>query len=149
MKRQGMNRTTLFLIAFACAIAAPHLACAEQTCPPTIKVEQKASSPDANWNVTYSNYDTALAGVTIFEGPPANQGSLAPDNEQTTHDTLHQTWKLPKSDAGYWLQCNYANTTAQISRRLPPNLSRCDVTYDRNVHYSGEGQLAVKSVSCK
>ncbi len=118
MKGCELKRITLSLIALACAIVAPHLACAQQTCPPTLKVEQKAVSPGADWSVTYSGYDTALAGVTVFDGPPANQASLAPDREHMTHDAVFQTWKLAKNATGYWLECEYANTTAQISRRL-------------------------------
>lgn len=144
-----MKRITLNLIAFACAIAAPHLACAEETCPPTLTVEQKASAPGADWTVSYSGYNTAIAGVTIFEGPPASQASLLPDNEQTTSDAVFQTWKLAKSGSGYWLQCEYANTTAQIYRRLSPSVSRCDVTSERNVRFGGEGRRVVKSVRCK
>jgi hypothetical protein len=144
-----MKRIMLNLIAFACAIAAPHLAFAEATCPRTLAVEQKTSAPAPEWTVTYSGYSTAIAGVTIFEGPPAEQASLVPDREKTTGDTVIQTWKLAKSDRGYWLQCEYANTTAQISQRLPVNVSRCDVTYERNVRFGGEGRRVVKSVNCK
>ncbi len=144
-----MKRIALNLIAFACAIAAPHLACAQATCPPTLAVEQKTPAPAPDWSVTYSGYDTAIAGVTIFEGPPTEQASLVPDREQTTSDTVIQTWELAKSDRGYWLQCEYANTTAQISRRLPVNVSRCDVTYERNVRFGGEGRRVVKSVNCE
>jgi len=149
MKGCELKRITLSLIALACAIVAPHLACAQQTCPPTLKVEQKAVSPGADWSVTYSGYDTALAGVTVFDGPPANQASLAPDREHMTHDAVFQTWKLAKNATGYWLECEYANTTAQISRRLPPSVSRCDVVYERNVRSGGEGRRVVKSLSCK
>src|SRR5712692_5668824 len=144
-----MKRTTLNLIVFVCAIAAPRLARAEATCPPALAVEQKASAPGADWTVTYSGYNTAIAGVTIFDGPPANQASLLPDREQMTSDTVFQTWKLAKNDSGYWLQCDYANTTAQIYRRLPASVTRCDVTYERNVRFGGEGRRVVKSVSCK
>jgi hypothetical protein len=144
-----MKRVTLNLIALACAIAAPHLACAQATCPASLVVEQKTSAPAPNWTVTYSGYDTALAGVTIFEGPPAEQASLMPDSEQTTNEIVFQTWKLARSDRGYWIQCQYANTTAQISRRLPADVSRCDVTYERNVRFGGEGRRVVKSVNCR
>ncbi|HEY6419284.1 MAG TPA: STY0301 family protein [Candidatus Binataceae bacterium] len=143
-----MKRITLSLIAFACAIAAPHLACAQATCPPELAVEQKVSAPGSDWTVAYSRDKTAVAGVTIFEGLPAEQASLVPDSEKKTHDTVIQTWKLPKSDRGYWLQCQYVNTTAQIYRRLPANVMRCDVSYERNVSYGGGG-LVVKSVNCK
>jgi hypothetical protein len=137
------------LIAFACATLPPHLARAEATCPPTLAVEQKASAPSTEWTISSSGYNTALAGVTIFDGPPANQASLMPDNEQMSADTVFQTWKLGKNDAGYWLECDYANTTAQIYKRLPANVSRCDVTYERNVRFGGEGRRVVKSVRCK
>ncbi|MGH7924300.1 MAG: STY0301 family protein [Candidatus Binatus sp.] len=143
-----MKRVALNLIVFACAIAAPHLARAQATCPPTIKVEQQASAPAPDWTVTYSGYETAIAGVTVFDGPPADEASLVPDSEKTAGDYMVQTWKLTKSDRGYWLQCNYANTTAQIARRLPADVARCDVTYDRNMHFVG-GALVVKSVNCK
>jgi hypothetical protein len=132
----------------ACAIAAPCLAHAESACPKTIAVEQKASAPAPDWSVSYSGYDTAVQGVTIFDGPPAEQASLVPDNEKTVGDDVIQTWQLTKSDRGHWLQCNYANTTAQISRRLSADVERCDVVYDHNMHFAGGGYV-VKSVNCK
>ncbi len=143
-----MKRVTLSLIAFACTIAAPQIVCAQATCPPAISVEQKASAPAADWTVAYSGFQTAVAGVTIFDGPPSQQASLVPDNEKTTKGAVIQTWRLAKSDRGYWLQCDYANTTAQIYRRLPADATRCDVTYERNVSF-GEGGRVVKKVNCE
>ena len=143
-----MKRLPLNLIAFACAIAAPHFARAESSCPPEIAVEQKGSAPGVDWTVTYSGYQTAVAGVTIFDGPPAEQASLVPNNEKTIGDNVIQIWQLSKNDRGYWLQCNYANTTAQISRRLPASVTRCDVVYNHNERFSGGGYV-VKSVNCK
>jgi len=144
-----MKRITFSVAAIACATLAPNLACAEATCPPTLAVEQKASAPSTDWTVSSSGYNTALAGVTIFDGPPANQASLLPDGEQTTSDMVFQTWKLGKNNAGYWLECDYANTTAQIYERLPASVSRCEVSYERNVRFGGEGRRVVKSVRCK
>jgi hypothetical protein len=112
-------------------------------------VAQRASAPGAEWTVSYSGYDTAVAGITVFDGPPAEQASLVPDKERSNEDTVFQTWQLPKSDRGYWLQCEYANTTAQISRRLPPDVSRCEVASERNVRFGGEGRRVIKSVKCK
>ena len=142
-----MKRLTFILIAFACVIAPMHFAQAESACPATIAVEQKASAPAPDWTVSYSGYETAVAGVTIFDGPPAEQASLVPDNEKTSGDNIIQTWQLAKSARGYWLQCNYANTTAQISRRLPAEITRCDVIYDHNLRFGGGN--VVKSVNCK
>jgi hypothetical protein len=143
-----MKRFTLSLVALACAIAAPQLARAESSCPPQVAVGQKASAPGPEWSVSYSGYQTAVAGVTIFDGPPSEQASLVPDKEKTSGDNLIQIWQLPKSDRGYWLQCNYANTTAQISRRLPASVTRCDVVFDHNMRFSGGGNV-VQSVNCK
>lgn len=143
-----MKQVTFALIALACAIAPVNLVRAESACPPTIVVEQRATAPAPDWTVSYSGYETAVAGVTIFDGPPAQQASLVPDSEKQVGDNLIQVWQLPKSDRGYWLQCNYANTTSQISRRLPPNFNRCDVVLSRNVRFSGGGNV-VKSVNCK
>jgi hypothetical protein len=142
------KRLALNLVVFACAFAAPNLARAESSCPSAITVEQKGSAPAPEWAVTYSGYQTAVAGVTIFDGPPAEQASLAPDKEKRRGTDVIQTWQLPKSDRGYWLQCNYANTTAQISRRLPPDATQCVVVYDHSERYSG-GSYVVKSVNCK
>jgi hypothetical protein len=144
-----MKRSVSGLIFLAFAMVAPQAASGQSTCPPEITVEQKASAPDSNWTVTYSGYKTAVAGVTIFDGPPAEQASLVPDTDKTTESTVIQTWRLLKSNRGYWLQCQYANTTAQIYQRLPANVSRCDVTYERNVFFGGGGSRVVKSVKCK
>jgi len=144
-----MKGITLSLIVLGCVIAAPGLVRAEATCPPTVAVAQSASAPDPTWTVTYSGYSTALSGVTIFDGPPASQASLMPDSEEKTSYSVFQTWKLGSSNNGYWLQCNYANTTAQISQQLPTGTKRCEVTYDANVAFGGGGGHVVKSVSCK
>ena len=143
-----MKPQTLILIAFACAIAPVRFAQAESACPATIAVQQRASAPASDWTVTYSGYETAVAGVTIFDGPPAQQASLVPDNEKTVGDSIIQVWQLPKSNRRYWLQCDYANTTAQISRRLESGVSRCDVVLNQNMRFSGGGNV-VKSVNCK
>ena len=144
-----MKRITLNLFAIVCAIAAfNNVQAAESSCPRTIAVAQSASAPAPDWTVTYSGYETAVAGVTIFDGPPAQPASLVPDNEKTSGDDIIQTWQLAKSDRGYWLQCNYANTTAQIVRRLPADVSRCDVVYDHNTRFGGGGNV-VKDVICK
>ena len=143
-----MKQVAFALIALACAIAPVNLVHAESACPATIVVEQRASAPAPDWTVSYSGYETAVAGVTIFDGPPAQQASLVPDSEKQAGDNIIQVWQLPTSDRGYWLQCNYANTTAQISRRLPASFKRCDVVLDHNMRFGGGGNV-VKSVNCK
>lgn len=143
-----MKQVTFALIAFVCAISPANLVRAESACPATIVVEQRASAPAPDWTVSYSGYETAVAGVTIFDGPPTQQASLVPDSEKQVGDNIIQIWQLPTSDRGYWLQCNYANATSQISRRLPASVKRCDVVLNHNMRFSGGGNV-VKSVNCK
>jgi len=143
-----MKRQTFISIVFACAIAQACFAQAESACPATVAVEQRASAPAPDWTVSYSGYETAVAGVTFFDGPPSQQASLVPDSEKPSGDNIIQVWQLAKSDRGYWIQCNYANTTAQISRRLA-GVSRCDVVLDHNMRFGGGGGNVVKSVNCK
>jgi hypothetical protein len=143
-----MKRQTFISIVFACAIAQACFAQAESACPATVAVEQRASAPAPDWTVSYSGYETAVAGVTFFDGPPSQQASLVPDSEKPSGDNIIQVWQLAKSDRGYWIQCNYANTTAQISRRLPDSVRRCDVVLNHNERFLG-GASVVKSVNCK
>src|SRR5258708_37737314 len=130
-----MKQVTFALIAFACALAPANLVRGESACPATVVVEQRASAPAPDWTVSYSGYETAVAGVTIFDGPPAQQASLVPDSEKTVGDNIIQVWRMPKSDRRYCLQCNYTNTTAQISRRLPANIRRCDFVLNHNERF--------------
>jgi len=144
-----MKRFAYILIALASAMVPAYLAQAESSCPATVAVEQRASAPAPDWTVSYSGYETAVAGVTIFDGPPAAQASLVPDQEKNSGENIIQVWRLPKSERGYWLQCNYANTTAQIARPLPSSVTRCDVVLDHNMRFGGGGGYVVKSVNCK
>jgi hypothetical protein len=137
----------------ALAIAMDLTACAvvfagstTASCPPSIAVEQKASAPD-QWSVDYSKDKGVLSSITIFEGPPQEQASLKYDDERTAKDEIIEVWKLPKSERGYWMQCGYANTTAQLSRKLPDAISSCKAVLEKGVSYGGGGAV-VKRASC-
>jgi hypothetical protein len=148
MERDSCKFFTRFISSLTfCVLTVPSLARADSTCPLTIAVEQKASSPTADWTVTYSKYPTELAQVTIFNGPPKELASLVPDDEKKSKTEMIQTWELPKDARGYWLQCDYANTTAGIYRQLPATATRCRVTYDLIQHF-GDGRWPIKSVKC-
>ena len=144
-----MKRLTLSLIAFACAIAAPHVRAAESACPRDARRRTEGVGTGADWTVTYSGYQTAVAGVTIFDGPPSEQASLVPDNEKNDR-------RQPSSRPGSWRRA-IAATGCSATMRIPPrrftadcrrDVTRCDVTYERNVRFGG-GSRVVKSVNCK
>ena len=147
MTRRSRSVLRTILIAAAGLLLSAELARAQVICPPTVDVDQKASATDAAWTVSYSGLRTELAGVTIFEGPPSEMASLAPDDTRTMRETVVQTWKLPQSDKRYWIKCSYENTAAELSREMPAAVTSCKVVFERNVHFA-DGRSPVKSAEC-
>jgi hypothetical protein len=140
--RAALQAITLAAIA-ACASRA---GAAGITCPATIQTEQKATAP-APWTVGYGALPIALAQVTIFEGPPAEEGSLVYDTEKKLPKEIVLTWNLGPSKRGYWLQCAYSSTTATISRRLPDSVKRCEERLARDSQFVN-GQPVVNKIEC-
>lgn len=120
--------------------------CAQVACPPNISAEQKATAPP-EWTLDYSKAPAALESVTIFEGPPEEQASLKYDAERTTNNEIIHLWKLPASDRGYWIECGYTNTTAQLRRKLPKEISKCEVDFEKGATF-GNGSAVVKRTRC-
>lgn len=140
-----MNRFAIGLAVaafFVCAAAAP----AQVECPSTISVEQKATAPEA-WSVDYSKMPAELLSATIFEGPPEEQASLKYDDERAAKGEIIQTWQLPASARGYWIVCGYANTTAQLRRKLTDDVRACEVVLEKGVAFAGGGAV-VKRARC-
>jgi hypothetical protein len=145
MNRWAIVTTTWFtaalLASFGCAAANAQVAC-----PLNIKVEQKAVAP-SEWSVDYSKNAAALSSVTIFDGPPQEQASLKYDDERTTTDQIIQTWDLPASDRGYWIECGYTNTWALLRRKLSNEMRACKVVLEKGVTF-GDGGAIVKRAEC-
>lgn len=120
---------------------------ADVSCPDRLAVEQKAEVP-ANWSVGYSEVPPRLAGVTFFDGPPANGVSLKFDRSKRTGKELVQTWNLPDSPRNHYLQCSYERTTATISTPLPRGVRFCEIVYDASTTYAG-GAMPVKRMFCR
>ena len=119
---------------------------AQIACPKNISVEQKAVAPN-EWSVDYSKAPSALSSATIFEGPPEEQVSLKYDDERTMKGEIIQTWALPASERGYWIVCGYANTSAQLRRKLANDIRACDVILETGVTF-GDGAAVVKRAEC-
>ena len=119
---------------------------AQVACPPTVSVEQKASAPN-DWSLGYSKDAAELSSVTIFDGSPEELASLKYDDERTVKDEIVQTWELPASPRGYWIVCGYANTTAQLRRKLPDRVRACEVVFEKGVSYAGGGAV-IKLARC-
>jgi hypothetical protein len=122
-------------------------AASQIACPPKISVEQKASAP-GGWSVEYSKNSAALSSVTIFDRPPEQQASLKYDAERTSKNEIIQTWMLPASDRGQWIECGYTNTTALLRRKLPDEVRACTAVLEKGVTY-GDGGAIVKRAECQ
>ena len=142
--RRRRGRGLLPVLAALASIQAAH---AEVTCPDQLEVQQRAQAP-SGWAVAYSEIPPRLAGVTLFDGPPANRVSLKYDRRRQTATELILTWALRETPRSHYLQCGYERTTAQISIALPPGTRRCDVVFDRTTSYPGGG-LPVKRMVCQ
>jgi hypothetical protein len=122
-------------------------ASAEMSCPDTLSVQQRAEPP-SGWSVSYVEQAPRLAGVTIFDGQPANRVSLKYNLRRQTAKELILVWDMGDSPRSYYLQCSYERSTAQIATPLPPGVRTCEVVFDRNVTYPGGG-LAIKRMVCR
>lgn len=143
MRDRGVGLALLSLLAGAAVCPAR----AEVSCPDQLSVEQRAQAPDG-WAVSYSGVASRLAGVSIFDGPPANRVSLKHTRRKQTQRELILTWHLRDSPRSHYLQCSYERTTASISIALPPGVGRCEVAYDLTSSYPG-GAMPVKRMVCR
>jgi hypothetical protein len=120
---------------------------AEVSCPDQLSVQQRAEPP-SGWSVAYVEASPRLAGVTIFDGPPANRVSLKYDQRRQTSKELILIWNLRDIPRSHYLLCSYDRTTAQISTALPPGSRQCEVVFDRTAA-TPAGTLPVKRMVCR
>jgi len=120
---------------------------AEVHCPDTLSVSQRADPP-TGWSVTYAEQAPRLAGVTIYDGQPANRVTIKYTNRKQSAKELILVWDLGDNPRSFYLQCSYERSTAQIASPLPPGVRNCEVVYDRTVSYPGGG-FAVKRMVCR
>jgi hypothetical protein len=126
----------------------PSLAFADVTCPIAIEVTQRLAAPQDGWTEGVDAVlPTELASLAVFDGRPEERAQLIHDDEQATSETSTIGWDLPPNPRGYWITCQYANTTVTLTRALPQSATRCEVVFDLNVRF-GPGSPVVLSMSC-
>lgn len=111
-------------------LLAPTLAFADVGCPQAVTVTQGLGAPQSGWTAGLDKLPTEAAGVSVFEGPPAEMADLIPDDGKDAADARSDIWNLPQCDRGYWLVCHYPNTTIILSRQLPAAVTRCEAVYE-------------------
>jgi hypothetical protein len=86
-----------------------------------------------SWNITNTgkNNVKAFKSVAIFEGHPAKNVHLAPDNKDSKDNFWEWTF-IPvgeKRKDPIWLACEYEDTTAVLARSLPMKVQKCRVDF--------------------
>jgi hypothetical protein len=136
-------------LALAAALLAAHSASASDSlCPDAVSVKQAGVAPAPEWSVSYSGTPNELEMVTFYNGPPKDEASLVYDDFAKAKDSSTATWRFPKDPRGYWVKCSYRGTTLELSKALPPTVSTCRVTYDRQAA-STAGLPAIKRIACQ
>jgi hypothetical protein len=133
----------IVLLAVAALAAAPSLV----DCPRTLAVEQKPVAPPAGWSAADDGSPHRLAGITFFDGPPAELASLKYDDAASTEKEWTGIWHFEPNPRGYWIACAYSGTSIVLSRRLPGEVKVCRVTYEKESGKEPVGEI--KRIDCQ
>ncbi|MFN0040272.1 MAG: STY0301 family protein [Burkholderiales bacterium] len=125
----------------------PALVQAEVICPDTISVQQQATVPAGEWQVSVSPPPYKLVGITVYDGPPSQNRRVKSFQTRSGKGELKVSWRLPESRRNYHLVCDYERTAANLMTVLPPGVNGCNAVFDRRVSYGVEG-LAIKRMVC-
>jgi hypothetical protein len=117
-------------------------------CPETVQVRQSSAPALQGWSVSYSEAPNRLEMVTFFNGPPEEQASLVYDRWTDGKGISTATWSLPRDARGYWVRCSYSGTSVELSKRLAPEISSCQVIYQRQAH-GVAGLPAIERIACR
>lgn len=117
-------------------------------CPSTIHVRQELAASVAGWTPMQNDVPVQLAGITFYDGPPAEKASLVYDQMTKAGRKQVATWQFA-AEAGHpiWVSCNYSGTTVELTRSLPSKTSACEVTYDTQQQIAG--LPLIEKTTCK
>ena len=117
-------------------------------CPATIAVRQELTSTITGWTPLEDDTPHSLAGITFYDGPPAEKASLVYDQITRAKGEQVATWSFaPQKDRPIWATCSYAGTAIQLARSLPQSITTCAVRYDPQQQIAG--LPLIKNVSCR
>jgi hypothetical protein len=117
-------------------------------CPSTIRVRQELAAPVAGWTPMEDDTPVQLAGITFYDGPPAEKASLVYDQMTKVGRKQIARWRFtPEAGRPIWVSCNYSGTTIELTRGLPSKTTSCEVTYDPQQQISG--LPLIEKIACK
>jgi hypothetical protein len=103
---------------------------ASMICPPSLTVTQKIDAAAGDWLAFSSHERHPWTGVSFSEGPPDQMVWLAPTEEHAVRGIKVATRRFLPSAQGYWVACIYSGSSAYVARKLPAELSFCEVEFD-------------------
>jgi hypothetical protein len=117
-------------------------------CPSTIRVRQELAAPVAGWTPLLDDAPVQLAGITFYDGPPAEKASLVYARMTKAGRKQIAQWRFtPEAGHAMWVSCNYSGTTIQLTKSLPSKTTSCEVTYDPEQQIAG--LPLIEKISCK
>jgi len=109
-------------------------ALANGICPAAVSTIQSAPHAPAAFTVQNTTEPSSFRNVTFFDGPPAEQASLAPESD----DGVRSIWTFdPAAPKGIWVACGYQGTQILLQQKLRAGIRKCIVTFDKNVQIDG------------
>jgi len=120
---------TLFaaiVVCIGCALASD-----VPPCPPQIKVDQNALDSPAGWSVFNSRSAHPFVNLRFSEGEPSQLMILAPSRQKKRKGVPVDVWDFTGSSTGYWISCIYSETSVVVARKLPTDVTSCEVEYDK------------------
>jgi len=116
-------------------------------CPPTISVTQTLSAAVAGWEPFEDETPAQLMSVGVFDGHPRERASLVPDADDEAAGKRTAVWQLSENGRrGYWLVCYYDRSRLALTRALPGEITRVEVTRDPQVTIAGQPEITAITV---
>jgi len=106
-------------------------------CPSSIKTTQEPVKEHPGWSVFNRSSSAFLNGISIYEGDPQTLRIVDLSDTQIDDDTKLDgpserteldIWTLTKGKE-YWIKCSYLWNPIGLTRRLPPNITKCTAKY--------------------
>jgi hypothetical protein len=118
------------------------------SCPAAVTVNEKIGAAQPGWTVTQDSTPNRLAGVTFYDGPIEQKASLVYDERRRGVRSDEHLWRFDsKNPRGYWIACSYSGTSLILSRRIPAAITRCTVTYGREISVAGLPEI--QKIACQ
>jgi|SRR5579872_3241438 len=115
-------------------------------CPAYMKITDRPEAP-AGWDSHVGQRQVALKGGGIIEQRDHMEGDLAPSTEDRNGTTVQQEWRLALyRDGILLLRCEYRDTQASLTLRIPDTVERCNITF--RADKTGQS-VDVPRISCR